>query len=224
MAALENRRPLSSRSTSWAQQITHRLAATSVTPNQISLGSFLAAACAGLVLWVTSYTAGWSDTALFLLAAAFCQIRLLCNLFDGMVAIEAGKQEADGPVWNEFPDRPADIVIFVGAGYAVGMASLGWAAACFAVLAAYTRELSANVAQAQDFGGPMAKQHRMAALTLTLIIAAMWNVWQQMAGKFEEFPDGSVFLKLCLTVIVAGSLLTVLGRLRRLLKRLADTL
>ena len=216
----QNRRPLSSRTTSWAQTTTRRIASTRITPNQISLGSFLAATAAGLALWATSYTEGWTDTILFLLAAIFCQIRLLCNLFDGMVAIEAGKQEADGPFWNEFPDRPADIAIFVGAGIAVGLPSLGWAAACFAVLTAYTRELAANLEGAHDFSGPMAKQHRMAALTLTLIVAALWNGWQTMADKFGDYPDASIFLLACLVIVVAGSLLTVLGRVRRLLKRL----
>ena len=77
---------------------------------------------------------GGSRITLLLVAALFCQFRLLCNLFDGMVAIEGGKQELDGPFWNEFPDRVADILIFVGVGYGVGQPALGCTAAAFAVL------------------------------------------------------------------------------------------
>gem|GEM_PF-2504373 len=35
----------------------------------------------------------------------------------GMVAMEGGKSAPDSPFWNDFPDRIADLLILVGAGY-----------------------------------------------------------------------------------------------------------
>ena len=48
-----------------------------------------------------------------------------------MVAVEGGKAEADGPFWNEFPDRIADILILAGAGYGIGSPALGWLSRAF---------------------------------------------------------------------------------------------
>ena len=139
--AKTNRRPLASRQTGWAHRVTALLANTRITPNQISIGSMISAALAGLAFVAAAFTTGATRSLLLITAALFCQIRLLCNLFDGMVAVEAGKQSADGVAWNEFPDRFADIFILAGIGYAISQPALGWAAATFAVLTAYTLSL-----------------------------------------------------------------------------------
>ena len=170
-------RPLASRDTGWARNITRQLVKTSITPNQISIASMVAAAAAGLCFWGTGSAEGPARGALFVAAALFCQLRLLCNLFDGLVAVEGGKHSADGAFWNEFPDRVADIVILVGAGLGVGEPGLGWAAASFAVLTAYTRELGRALGLAADFSGPMAKQHRMAVITLAAVAALPEPIW-----------------------------------------------
>src|SRR5262245_63551002 len=176
MADGTNRRPLTSRDTAWARSITRWLATTSVTPNQISMASIVAAGVAGACFWLGGQVEGaGARAALLIAAAAFCQLRLLCNLFDGMVAIEAGKHAADGAFWNEFPDRVADMLILAGVGYGAGVPALGWAAACLAVLTAYTRELGASCGLDADFSGPMAKQHRMAVITVAALIAPLWS-------------------------------------------------
>lgn len=166
-----DRRPLSSRDTGWARAVTGWLVKTSITPNQISIASMVAAAIAGLCFWSAGAAYGWQRAALFAAAALFCQVRLLCNLFDGLVAVEGGRQSADGAFWNEFPDRVADILILVGAGHGAGDPALGWAAAAFAVATAYVRELGRANGLAADFGGPMAKQHRMAVMTFAALVA-----------------------------------------------------
>ena len=56
---------------------------------------------------------------MFLAAAACIQLRLLCNLFDGMVAVEGGFKTKSGEIYNELPDRVADVLILAGAGYAM---------------------------------------------------------------------------------------------------------
>ncbi len=116
-------------------------------------------------------------------AALFCQLRLLANMMDGMVAVEAGKGGPDGPVWNELPDRFADIFILVGAGYGVAAAwassdaRLGWAAAVAAVMTAYVREVVRAAGAPADFSGPMAKPHRMFVMTVAALAAAAVPLW-----------------------------------------------
>ncbi|MCI2399440.1 CDP-alcohol phosphatidyltransferase family protein [Aliiroseovarius subalbicans] len=163
MTEPNSRRPIASRDTKLAQRFARWLAGTPITPNAISAGSVLFAAVAGAGFWM----GGWG----LLLAAVAVQGRLLCNLFDGMVAVEGGKSGPDGAFWNEAPDRLADILILVGLGLAAGTPALGWAAATFAVLTAYLREAGHAEGMDPDFSGPMAKPQRMAVATAAAIFA-----------------------------------------------------
>jgi phosphatidylglycerophosphate synthase len=199
-----DRRPLASRSTRWAQFLATHLAQSAVTPNQISVLSIVWAAIGGALIAYGSNGLAW-------LAAAVCvQLRLLCNLLDGMVAIEGGKSSAVGALYNELPDRIADSLLLVPIGYAAGWAWLGWAAALAAALTAYIRTLGGALGQRQDFGGVMAKQRRMAALTIGLIAqtveALLWGT------RFALLVTG--------IVIVAGSLLTCWTRTAAIARRL----
>lgn len=161
------RRPLASRSTGWARWLAARLAASTITPNQISLASIPLAALGGALI-------GFGDRWWVWLAAAVCvQLRLLCNLLDGMVAVEGGKATPAGALYNEFPDRVADSMLLIPIGYAVGWPWLGWAAALLAAITAYIRALGGALGLPQSFAGVMAKQRRMAALTLGLVAQAI---------------------------------------------------
>jgi phosphatidylglycerophosphate synthase len=146
---------------------------------------------------------------LLLAAALFIQLRLLCNLFDGMVAVEGGKAQKDGAFWNEAPDRVSDILILAGAGYGLALAGvgpeLGWAAAALAVLTAYVRELGRSLGAPADYGGPMAKQQRMMVVTLGAVLAAAEPAW----GWSGESMTAA------LALVAAGSLVTVLLRSSR---------
>jgi phosphatidylglycerophosphate synthase len=206
----ENRRPLASRDSGWARAIARTLSMASVTPNQISTASMAMAAVAGIAFWQAGMAMGGSRVALLLVAALFCQFRLLCNLFDGMVAIEGGKQAPDGPFWNEFPDRVADILILVGVGYGAGVPTLGWAAAAFAVLTAYTRELGRNCGLPADFSGPMAKQHRMAVITAAAVLSLAEPLWN---GR-NEVLTGALWL------IAVGAAITAIRRAANIVRKL----
>ena len=210
MAQDENRRPLASRDSGWARAIARKLSTASVTPNQISMASMVMAAGAGIAFWQAGAASGGSRVALLLAAALFCQFRLLCNLFDGMVAIEGGKQEPDGPFWNEFPDRVADILIFVGVGYGAGAPTLGWAAAAFAVLTAYTRELGRNCGLPADFSGPMAKQHRMAVITAAAVLSLAEPLW----SDHNQILGGALWL------IAIGAAITAIRRAANSVRKL----
>lgn len=210
MAQDENRRPLASRDSGWARMIARRLSKASVTPNQISMASMAMAAVAAIAFWQAGVATGGARMALLLVAALFCQFRLLCNLFDGMVAIEGGKQAPDGPFWNEFPDRVADILILVGAGYGAGVPTLGWAAAAFAVLTAYTRELGRNCGLPADFSGPMAKQHRMAVITAAAVLSLLEPLW----SGHNQVLVGALWL------IALGAAITACRRAANIVSRL----
>ena len=205
-----DRRPLAVRGTGWAQAIAKRLAATSVTPNAISFAGMVAALAAGAALGFGGAADGAVRGAAFTLAALLCQVRLLCNLFDGMVAVEGGKSTPDGGVWNEVPDRVSDVAILVGCGIAVGAPWLGWMAASAALATAYVREHGRALGQPADFSGPMAKQHRMALVTVAAPVAGLWP----FAG------DGDAVLVAALWAMAVGGAVTAARRLARLVGRL----
>ena len=98
----------------------------------ISLLSLVFGCLAGTALVGAGAVEHWPRAVLFL-AAACIQLRLLCNLFDGMVAVEGGFKTKSGEIYNELPDRVADVLILAGAGYAMPSSewlhSLGWLAA-----------------------------------------------------------------------------------------------
>lgn len=245
----DNRRPISQRSHGWAKYLTRVLAKSGVTPNFISFTSIVFAALAGLCF----YAIGISNTAidrvmLCIGAALLCQLRLLANMLDGMVAVEAGKGGPDGPVWNELPDRVADIFILVGAGYGVaaiglsgqgfyppvirfglaefGMAdadALGWAAAVAAVMTAYVREVVRAAGAPADFSGPMAKPHRMFVMTMAALIAATAPLWAPVHPFFFMQDDARAMghvIHGALWIIVIGATFTALNRARRGLQHL----
>lgn len=215
---LADRRPLASRNTLWAQRLAQYLASSSITPNQISVGSMVFAAIAGLAFVVSSSFSGAMYFVCMLIVIAGCQLRLICNLMDGMVAIEAGKQTSDGAMWNEFPDRIADIAIIAGLGVAVGWPALGWAAATLAVLVAYVRELGKGIDGTVEFTGPMAKPHRMALVTAGALLSAIVTV-----VPVASLPNQAsrYVLLVVLVVLVGGCVITVFRRVRSLLHRLS---
>lgn len=193
-----SRRPLASRNNRLVQAFARRLAANRhITPNRIS--------CAGIVFAAVGAVLVLSVHPAALVLCALCiQLRLLCNLFDGMVAVEGGKKTPTGEMFNEFPDRIADSLLLVALGYAAGLSWLGWLAALLAALTAYVRVFGGSLGLKQGFGGPMAKQHRMAVLTAACIL-----------GAWEVSAYGSRYvLQSALTLIALGSLLTCERRAR----------
>src|SRR4051794_31303358 len=99
------RRPIPSRQSHWAIATAGWLLRRGLRPNQISLMSSVFSGIAGLSLVLAAAsTPGWR-IALLLVAAACMPLRLLCNLFDGMLAVEGGLQSPVGELYNELPDR-----------------------------------------------------------------------------------------------------------------------
>jgi phosphatidylglycerophosphate synthase len=199
------RRVIASRSNRWIQFAAAKLAKTSITPNQISVASVLFA----LLIPVGVLVLGGREGAV--LAIAGVQLRLLANVLDGLVAVEGGKGSPMGVLYNEFPDRIADSIILVAFGYAVSQPALGWLAALLAALTAYVRVFGGALGQPQLFLGPMAKQHRMAAVTTAflgmIVLPPVWSSRLSLA---------------CLITIAAGSALTCVTRTRAICSKLRE--
>jgi len=189
------RRPVAARSNEQIKSLAARLAASRITPNQISLASLIFAAFAAWVL-------GWRDGIGDVLAILFIQLRLLCNVLDGLVAVEGGRKSVLGPLFNEFPDRISDSLILIAAGYACAMPAWGWLGALLAVLTAYVRLFGGAIGLAQDFRGPMAKQIRMHVISAGCAF-----------GFFESLLSHShLGLRAAVVVVAIGSAITCVTR------------
>ena len=147
----------------------------------------------------------WTPTPAGLIGCAVAiQARLICNLLDGMVAVEGGRKSPLGQLYNELPDRVADSVLIVALGYAIDLPSMGWLGALAAALTAYVRVFGGSLGLPQDFRGPMAKQHRMAAMTAGCLL-----------GAAEQALTGTmVALIVTAWVVAIGSILTCATRIR----------
>lgn len=167
-----------------------------VTPNAISVISIVFAAVGAWLLWSVRTPVG-------LIGAALCiQLRLLCNLLDGMVAIEGKQQSPTGALFNEIPDRIADSLFIVALGLAIGVPWLGWLGALAAAVTAYIRVLGGALGLPQDFRGPLAKQQRMAALTGACVF-----------GSIELWLHHTQYALIAVAWIIAlGSIVTCMTR------------
>jgi phosphatidylglycerophosphate synthase len=210
-AAEITRRPLKSRETKLAKGIASWLAKAGVRPNSISVVGTCFAAMAGACLYAAGQTP-WDARWVILMLLAICgiQLRLLCNLLDGMVAIEGGLKTKAGEIYNELPDRFSDAFIFIGSACSVPSVAatrdLGWAAAVLALITAYTRALGASMGAGQHFIGPMAKQHRMAVMTVACAVAALAPLR----------PEAAKVIPVALALIVAGCVVTIFRRCLRI--------
>lgn len=194
----EGRRPIKERTTGWARALARAVAATGLTPNQISVISVVISLGAMANFYYHNY-----------LAAALCiTCRLLCNMIDGMVAVEHNMKSPSGEIFNELPDRLSDTATILGAGYACQMVQLSLWTSLVAVLTAYIRTLCTHAGAPADFGGPMAKQQRMKLL----IAAGVILHWR---------PDWSFgLLPAALGIILIGSAWTCWRRASRAIHHL----
>ena len=194
----EARRPLASRTTRWAGFLANAAVRAGLTADGISILSlvFAAAGAAALLLLPRPWN--------LLACAAGIQLRLLCNLLDGMVAVEGGRKSKVGVLYNEVPDRVADSLFLVALGYASGIAWLGWLAALAAAVTAYIRVLGGTFGLAQDFRGPLAKQHRMAVMTAGCLLGIGEYAWN----------GGQYILEAAAWFIAFGAIVTCGTRIR----------
>lgn len=215
-APVGDRRPIASRDTALARRVSAWLVARRVSPDAISLAGMGWGILAGLAM---AWTPRWTDAErwLWLAAALAIQLRLVCNLLDGMVALGSGRASAVGELYNDLPDRVSDSAVLIGLGVAGSMPWLGFTAALAAMATAYVRTLGRALGAGSDFRGPMAKQQRMATVTIAALLLAL------MPAPWRPEPWGVGFPELALGVVVVGACWTVARRLSRLTAHLRGT-
>jgi phosphatidylglycerophosphate synthase len=208
------RRPLKTRQAAWANMLAQLLAKWRISPNAISIASVFFALGGASALYFSSQYSGGERALLLVLAVAGIQGRLLCNMLDGMVAIEGGRQTKSGEIFNDLPDRIADALIFIAAGYGARQhpfgVELGLVAAALAIFTAYVRMLGGASGLQQSFIGPMAKQHRMFTLTIACVLSIVET----------KFTSAGTVLWVALMVINIGCLITVSRRTARIAREL----
>ncbi len=215
-----DRRTIPQRQTRWAKRAADLLFRARIRPNHISVASALIAIIGSITLVLSGPASGATRPALLIVTALCIPLRLLFNMLDGMLAVEKGLHEPTGDLFNEIPDRLADLALLAAAGYATaGLVTteggtdlgvlLGWLAASGAVGTAYVRTLGAAQGVGNYFDGPTAKPARMWILFLACIGAI-----------FEPENLRGIALMVALTLIALGSLATIVNRLRRITRAL----
>ena len=205
-----DRRPITQRGSGWARTIARWLASAGISPNAISIFSVVASMGVGAAYYATTLDTGL-DRLLWLAGAFLIFLRLLANMFDGMVAVEWDKATPVGALYNEVPDRISDAVILIGAGYSAGGGvEFGYIAACLAILIAYVRIMARNAGAPSDFLGPMAKQQRMFVLVAASVYMAVTPVAWHITWS-TNFGWG--VMALVLLIVVIGGVYTVARRL-----------
>lgn len=219
---VRDRRPMPPREWEVMRCLTGVLIKLGLTANAISALSVVFACLGGAATMATVSITGVSQRLLWLVGALGIELRALCNLLDGMVAVQTKTASPVGELYNEVPDRFSDIAMLAGLGYAVGSSpTLGWAAAAVAVLVAYVRAQAAASGAGQDYCGPMAKPVRMQLVALTcLFYATLPNLasgpWDNtliyvLTGGSKDFE----LSRMVLWIVILGGVLTVVRRLWR---------
>lgn len=171
---MNNRRDVSSRETIFAKRAALWLANMKISPNTISVLSIVFSLFTLISFYLDRVTY-LNHLAAMVLAVFGIQGRLIMNLLDGMVAIEYNKKSLVGGLYNEVPDRISDTLILFGSGLLVAKYKFGMDLAYLAIIlsafTAYIRTLGASMNCPHFFIGPMAKQHRMALITICCLIA-----------------------------------------------------
>ncbi len=198
------RRPLAVRGTKWANELAKALAKINLSPNKISILSVVFAA-----LSLVFFQLAVEKKFFLILAACSIQLRLICNLLDGMVAIEYNKKSIYGNLYNDIPDRFADVFIIMGAGlyaqqseqFFQWVLTIAWVNSILAVMTAYIRVLGTSLSTPTNFSGIMAKPQRMALLTFASILAFV-------------LPQSIPLVSVSLFLMLLGQIITIITRIK----------
>lgn len=203
-----DRRPIAARELRPVVWLADRLVEYGASPNGVSVLGMGAGLLAGSAFAGTRY---WPGPLFWILGAVLVQVRLMANLLDGMVAIGRGVASPVGELFNEIPDRVSDTVVLMGLGWAAGSLAWGLAAALAAMATAYVRAVGRGLGRPSDFCGPMAKQHRMALVTVAAVVMAAASIFRIGVGAF---------LLVVLGIITVLALVTAVRRLVRVARGL----
>jgi phosphatidylglycerophosphate synthase len=182
-----------------------------IHPDVFSYASIVAAAVSGWLFWKSS-----THPRYLAVAVVFALLRLWLNMFDGMVALAAGKASKKGEIINDLPDRVSDVLIFAG------VAHSGWChpyyaywVAIAALIVAYVGLFGQAVRVQREFSGVMAKPWRIVVLS----IGALITMFLVLADRTLWF-GGFMVLDWTLFAILLGCVQTVVIRLVRIFRAL----
>jgi phosphatidylglycerophosphate synthase len=188
-----------------------------VEPNAISFASVVFSGFSAAAIVATVAVPPVWAVPLLLVATLGIGFRGLCNVLDGLVAIEGGRATRVGPLFNEIPDRISDSLILIALGIASGATAgaalgiaLGILAALLAMATAYIRLLGGTLLGTQSFGGPMAKQQRM-------LLAAAACLAATLLAPFGLTPYPML---IATAFIILGSAYTLVTRTRAIAAQL----
>jgi phosphatidylglycerophosphate synthase len=183
-----------------------------IHPDVFSYASIVAAAASGAFFWQST-----THPRYLAVAVAFALLRLWLNMFDGMVALAAGKASKKGEIVNDLPDRVSDVLIFAG------VAHSGWCdpfpaywVAIAALIVAYVGLFGQAVGVQREFSGIMAKPWRIVALS----IGALITMFLVLNGRPFWTGTGLMVLDWTHYAILAGCVQTVFVRLSRIFRAL----
>ena len=204
------RRPITTRDAKLSRRMAGWLADCGVPPNGISIVGMVFGVLAGVAFMLTEAfpeNSAWCWIA----GAIFVQLRLLGNMFDGMVAVLQERSSALGELYNEIPDRVSDAVTLIGFGFAAGSSPwLGLIAALLAVFTAYVRAMGKVAGAHQEFCGPMAKPQRMFLVTIAALFIGFGG--NKLLGEDELLGPCSIVVW-TIWLIIAGCVITAVRRL-----------
>jgi phosphatidylglycerophosphate synthase len=182
-----------------------------IHPDVFSYASIASAAAAAFFFWKSTH-----HPRFLLIGVAFAFLRLWLNMFDGMVALAAGKASKKGEIINDLPDRISDVLIFLG------IAHSGWCrpfpaywVAIASLLVAYVGLFGQAVGVQREFSGVMAKPWRIVALSIS-VLATMVLVLTDRPYWLGHY----VILDFTNYAILIGCAQTIIVRLSRIFRAL----
>ena len=208
----KKRRPIKSREHKIAKKITNLLIKLNVSPNTISVFSIVFSIIGMLAIITMKQDITLLNTTIAIIGI---QGRLLCNLFDGMVAIDGNTSSLVGDIYNELPDRISDTLLFLPLGY-IGITlpyvlELAWSSVFLALFTAYVRGFGTALG-ITTFKGIMAKQKRMALLSFTFVLSLCLKYTNSTMFSYQNI------IYFMLIILNIGCLLTIITRLSIIIK------
>jgi phosphatidylglycerophosphate synthase len=171
----ESRRPIANIFRRTANAAVRIAVRAHIHPDVVSYASIVSA---GIAAWL--FLRSSTHPRYLALAVVFALLRLWLNMFDGMVALAAGKASKRGEIINDLPDRVSDVLIFTG------VAHSGWCypfyaywVAIAAVVVAYVGLFGQAVGVQREFSGVMAKPWRIAALSVGALVTMVLVLRQE---------------------------------------------
>lgn len=141
-----------------------------VHPDAVTWASLPFAAVAGLCLYRADL--GWT----LLLTPVFVALRSVCNLLDGMIAIERTMTSPRGEALQDMVDRLSDSCTVLGAAFSpAGDLHLGIVAVTLMLISSYTGILKKATGGSREYGGILGKVDRFFLVGAASLLRYFWR-------------------------------------------------